>query len=130
VSQDTSESVAFSYFHSLISYGIIFWGNSSNSLHILRLQQRAVRIITGSRPRDSCRGLFRKLRILPLQSQYIFCFLLLIVNNKSLFHVNSEIYGFNNRKILTFISLRLTYHCIIKGLTILALKFLIVSPPT
>jgi len=30
-------------------------------------------------------------------------------------------------KILTFISLRLTYHCIRKGLTILALKFLIVA---
>ena len=33
-------------------------------------------------------------------------------------------------KILTFINLKLTYHCIRKGLTILALKFLIVSPPT
>jgi hypothetical protein len=32
-------------------------------------------------------------------------------------------------KILTFISLRLTYHCIRKGLTVLALKVLIVSPP-
>jgi hypothetical protein len=130
VSQDTLKSVAYSYFHSLISYGIIFWCNFSNSLHTFQLQQRAVRIITGSRPRDSCRGLFRKLRILPLQSQYILCFLLFVVNNKSLFHVNSEIHGFNTRKILTFICLRLTCYCIIKRLTILALKFLIVSPPT
>jgi len=33
-------------------------------------------------------------------------------------------------KILTSISLRLTYHYIRQGLTILALKFLIVSRPT
>ena len=33
-------------------------------------------------------------------------------------------------KILTFISLRQNYHCIIKGLIILALKLLTVSPPT
>jgi hypothetical protein len=39
------------------------WGNSSNSLHVFRLQKRAIRIITGSRPRDSCRGMFKNLRI-------------------------------------------------------------------
>ena len=30
--QDTLKSVYYSYCHSLITYGIIFWGNSSNSL--------------------------------------------------------------------------------------------------
>jgi hypothetical protein len=34
MSQDTMKSVFYSYSHSLISYGIIFWGNSSNSLHV------------------------------------------------------------------------------------------------
>ena len=33
-SQDTLISVYKTYFHSLISYGIVFWGNSSNSLHV------------------------------------------------------------------------------------------------
>jgi hypothetical protein len=68
MSQDAFKSVYYSYFHSLITYGIIFWGNSSYSSHIFRLQKRAVRIITESRPRDSCRELFKHLRILPLQS--------------------------------------------------------------
>jgi hypothetical protein len=71
MSHDAFKYVYYSYFHSLITYGIIFWGNSSYSSHIFRLQKKAVRIITGSRPRDSCRELFKHLRILPLQSQYI-----------------------------------------------------------
>ena len=83
--QDALKAVHHSYFHSLISYGIIFWGNSSYSPHIFRLQKKAVRIITGSRPRDSCRELFKHLRILPLQSHYILSLLIFVVDNKNFF---------------------------------------------
>jgi hypothetical protein len=58
-SQDALKTVYHSCLHSLISYGIIFWGNSSYSQHIFLLQKKAVTIITGSRPRDSCRELFK-----------------------------------------------------------------------
>ena len=85
MSQYALQSVYYSYFHSLITYGIIFWGNSLYSSHIFRLQKKAVRIITGSRPRDSCRELFKHLRILPLQSQYILSLLLFIVDKKESF---------------------------------------------
>jgi hypothetical protein len=98
MSQDALKFIYYSYLHSLITYGIIFWGNSSYSSHIFRLQKKAVRIIMGSRPKDSCRKLFKHLRILPLQSQYILSILLFIVNNKKLFHVNSEIHSINTRQ--------------------------------
>jgi hypothetical protein len=98
MSQDALKSIYYSYFHSLITYGIIFWGNSSYSSHIFRLQKKAVRIIMGSRPRDSCGELFKHLRILPLQSQYILPLSLFVVDNKSLFHVNSEIRSINTRQ--------------------------------
>jgi hypothetical protein len=99
MSQDAFKSIYYYYyFHSLITYRIIFWGNSSYSSHIFRLQKRAVRIITGSRPRDSCRKLFKHFRILPLQSQYILSLLLFVVDNKNLFHVNSEIHSINTRQ--------------------------------
>jgi hypothetical protein len=91
MSQDALKSAYYSYFHYLMSCGVIFWGNSSRSPHIFRLQKEAIGIITGSRPRDSCRELFNHLRILPLQSQYILSLTLFIVNNKNNFHVNSEI---------------------------------------
>jgi len=47
MSQGALKSVYYSYFHFLITYGIIFLGNSSYSSHIFRLQKKAVRIITG-----------------------------------------------------------------------------------
>jgi len=98
MSQDALKSVYHSYFHSLITYRIIFWGNSSYCSHIFRLQKKAVRIITGSRSRDSCKELFKHLRILLLQSQYLLSLLLFIVDNKNLFLVNSEIHSINTRQ--------------------------------
>jgi hypothetical protein len=98
MSQDALKTVYHSYLHSLVSYGIIFWGNSSYSSRIFRLQKNAVRIITRSRPRDSCRELFKHLRILPLQSQYILSVLIFVVDNKNLFYVNSEIRSINTRQ--------------------------------
>jgi len=56
----------------------------------------------GSRPRDSCRELFKHLRILPLQSQYIISLLIFVVNNKNLFYVNSEIHSINTRQNSNF----------------------------
>ena len=97
MSQNALKSIYYYCFHSLITYRIIFWGNSSYSSHIFRLQKKAVRIITGSRPRDSCRELFKHLRILLLQSQYILSLLLFVVDN-NLFHINSEIHSINTRQ--------------------------------
>jgi len=52
----------------------------------------------GSRPRDSCRELFKHLRILLLWSQYILPLSLFVVDNKNLFHANSEIRIINTRQ--------------------------------
>jgi len=89
--------IYYSYFHSLMTYGIIFWGNSTQSIHVFRLQKRVIGFITDPRPRDSFRQLFKTLGILPLMLQYIFSFLLFIVNNKALFQMNSEIHSINTR---------------------------------
>ena len=98
MSLEALKSVYYSYVHSLLSYGIIFWGNSSLSLHIFRLQKKAVRIIMGLGPRDSCRKPFKHLRILPLQSQYIFSLMMFVVENKSIFQAKSEMHGINTRQ--------------------------------
>ena len=47
--------------------------------------------------KDSCRGLFKKLHILPLQSQHIFSLLMFVVKNKDFFKTNSDVHSFNTR---------------------------------
>jgi hypothetical protein len=95
--QENLKSVYYSYFHSLITYGVILRGNSYYSIHVFRLQKKVIRIITGSRPTDSCRQLFQKLGILPLISQYILSLFLFIVKNRALFQLNSEFHSNNTR---------------------------------
>jgi hypothetical protein len=97
LSQDSLEMVYYSYFHSVMTYGLIFWENSHYSNIIFRLQKRIIRIIAGIRGRDSCREHFKKLKILPLQSQYILSILLFVVDNRDYFKVNSEIHNTNTR---------------------------------
>jgi hypothetical protein len=92
--------VYYSYFHSIMTYGLIFWGNSHYSNIIFRLQTRIIRIIVGIRGRDSCREHFKKLKILLLQSQYIPSLLLFVVDNGDYFKVNSEIHNINTRNKL------------------------------
>jgi len=44
-----------SLFHSIMSYGIIFWGNSSHSSIIFKMQKRVIRTMMGCGYRESCR---------------------------------------------------------------------------
>jgi len=40
MSQDTLRTIYFSYFHSILSYGIIFWGNSAYSSNIFKIKKK------------------------------------------------------------------------------------------
>ena len=74
--------VYFSIVHSIISYAI-FWGVSTHSKIIFKIQKRIIKIITNSDNKDSCRNLFTKLNILP--SQYMFSLIMFVVKNKDQF---------------------------------------------
>jgi hypothetical protein len=93
LSQDSLKMIYYSYFHSILTYGLIWGGNSHYSNTIFKLQKRIIRIIVGLRGRDSCREHFKKLIILPLQSQYILSLLLFVVGNRSYFKENSDIHN-------------------------------------
>jgi hypothetical protein len=97
LSLESLKMVYFSLFHSVTAYGIIFWGVSTYSKIIFKIQKRIVRIITSAGRRDSCRDIFKKLSVLPLQSQYIFSLLMFIVKNKEFFKTNLEVHRFNRR---------------------------------
>ena len=88
-----TEHVIMLFFHSVMSYGIIFWGNSWHSSIIFRLQKKVIRIKEGYGNRVSCRGLFKKFQILPLKSQCVLSLLMFVVQNRTLFLTNTENYS-------------------------------------
>jgi len=89
--------VYYSYFHSVMSYGVIFWGSSHFSTNIFRIQKRIIRIITSRSKRDSCHQLYKQFQILTLPGQYILSLLLLVIKYRELFPLNSNIHDRNTR---------------------------------
>jgi hypothetical protein len=62
------KAIYYSCFHFLMSYGIIFWGNSSCSYTTFLLQKKAIRAMLGYGDMDLCRNILKELGILPLVS--------------------------------------------------------------
>ena len=71
----------FAYFHLVVRYGIIFWGNATNNYKAFKLQKRVKEIMSRAEPRASCRSLFRRLEILPVPCQYLLSLMLFIIDN-------------------------------------------------
>ena len=72
ISSNTLKTVYYSYFNAIMSYGLPFWGNSPHAIEVFRMQKRIVRIMMGCTNRVSCRNLFRRLEILPLNLNIFF----------------------------------------------------------
>jgi len=87
----------FAYFHSLLEYGIAFWGNSTESFKVFKLQKRGIRLMNGSNVRTSCRPLFPMLGIMTLPSQYIFCLMRFLSRNLEFYTPNSTNHNYNTR---------------------------------
>lgn len=89
--QETLKYVYFSIAHSILSYGIVFWGMSSYSQTTFKIQKRIIRNIMNADSRTSCRSLFKQLQILPLQSQYILSLMIFVANSQvHTFHTRSQ----------------------------------------
>jgi hypothetical protein len=97
VTAEMLRMIYFAHVHSVISYGIIFWGGASQALKVFVMQKRILRVMMNMRPRDSCREIFKRMKIMTLYSQYIYALLLFVTNNKNLFQNNSELYDYKTR---------------------------------
>jgi hypothetical protein len=71
MSQKTLRMIYFSYIHLVMIYNIIFWGNSPHIINIFKIRKRIIRIIMNAESSNSCRELFKDLKILLLHSLYI-----------------------------------------------------------
>lgn len=94
---ETARLVYFSYFHSLMSYGILLWGSAADIGTIFVLQKRAVRAIYNLKPRDSLREIFKEVKILTVASQYIYENIIYVRKNLHLFTKKSDSHQFNTR---------------------------------
>jgi hypothetical protein len=64
------ELVYFTYFHLIMSSGIVFVGNSTDSIKAFYNQKRIIKIIAGTKRKASCQE-FKNFNILPLASVFL-----------------------------------------------------------
>lgn len=72
-SDETMRTAYFALFEAHIRYGLPVWGNTSktNTQRVLILQKRAMRILAGLGPRESCRAAFCQFKVLTVVSIFI-----------------------------------------------------------
>jgi hypothetical protein len=65
LSKGALKMLNFSYIHSVVACGIMLWGNSPCNIKIFKIKKKIIRIIINLGNRDSCRDVFKTIRILP-----------------------------------------------------------------
>lgn len=71
ISTEAALAAYHGYVASVLSYGLIIWGNSVDIDRAFKIQKKCLRAISNARFRDSCKPLFQKYNILPLPCIYI-----------------------------------------------------------
>jgi len=94
---NTLKTIYYADFHSVIKYGIIFWGNSSNSGKIITLQEKIIRLMANAPTRTSSSKSISTTRDLPDPCQYILSLMNFITNSEEIFQINSSIHNINTR---------------------------------
>lgn len=94
---DALLSAYYGLVESVLRYGIIFWGNSTNKDMVFKMQKRCIRAMFSIHRTDSCKPLFIKHKLLTLPSLYIFEIALFVHKNPRLFPCISDIIKRNRR---------------------------------
>lgn len=97
VSKATLRTVYFSLFHSIMSYGIIIWGGSTNATRVFGMQRRVVRVLANLGYRDDCKQAFIQLGIITFPSLYILENLLYVKRNLVLYQPHSSLHDHDTR---------------------------------
>jgi len=109
-----------------MTYGMIFWGNSTHTSDIFKIQKSVFKIIMGRRSGESYRKLLKGSKIFPLKSQYILSSLLFVTNKKSYLTTVPDTTVHILDTAMIYIYLRQTWLFIKKRFIIQALKSLII----
>jgi hypothetical protein len=105
------KSVYYAYYHSLVKYGIIYWGNTPDCRKVFLMQKKIIKIMMGVQPTHTCCDLFKKLEILPIPCVYLLSLMTFVVNNYKFMQITRYIRLALGIMII-FIYLFLVYHLI------------------
>lgn len=81
----TAITAYYAYAHSLLRYGVLLWGNSTDANDVFILQKRCIRILMNIDNTVSCRQHFIEQKILTLTSIYILETCIFVRNNTHFF---------------------------------------------
>jgi hypothetical protein len=76
---------------SIIHYGIIFWGQSTEAPRIFVIKRKILRIIYNLKETESCRNIFVQNNLMTFYSYYIYSTILFVLNNRNLFNLNTQV---------------------------------------
>lgn len=91
VSVEAALAAYHGYVSSILSYGLIMWGNSVNSDKAFKVQKRCIRVLNKAWFLDSCKPLFKKCNILPLPCMYIKDVCIFVRTHANYFRKRSEV---------------------------------------
>lgn len=90
-------NVYFALVHSILSYGIVLWGNCPNAIQIFKSQKRIIRLLCNLCNRTSCKSSFVQYKILTFPCIYIYKCLLLVKQNSVAYEKNCSTHNYSTR---------------------------------
>lgn len=93
----TVKLVYYGYFYSILKFGILFWGSSSDIQQIFKIQKKAIRIMMRMNYTESCRGVFRKQELLTVIGVYIFHCIIFLRKHPEKFNIDLISHKYNTR---------------------------------
>lgn len=88
----------YAYVFSRLSYGIIFWGNSTMAKDVFIGQKRIIRCLTDLKNSESCRPACINHKLLTLPCIFIFELALYTFDNYTNFQLNKDKHEYNTRR--------------------------------
>ncbi|XP_039286134.1 uncharacterized protein LOC120351808 [Nilaparvata lugens] len=116
-------------FHCHITYGLLLWGHSAGAADVLRLQKRAIRIITGRDHLAHCKPIFARLGVLTVFSHYILLCLMYVKMIQHTLAARSDVQNHNTRHRELLYVPRRRLHRSQTSYRVSALKFFNKLPP-
>lgn len=87
---------------SILRYGIVLWGRSTQLKSLFIAQKKCIRIIAGCGYRDHCAPLFKRMKLMTLPSIYVYEAARFVKNNPTYFRANATDHDYptRNRPVL------------------------------